>query len=202
MYFASPYAFFPETEEQEEIYQDEIEDGIASCASTQAEIWANEAKSGATGLDPEFVQEIVKMGTKSCSGKGDLTHNDAQTYHNGLCSLPHIVTSSGVFSSTLRLQPRFEKNKAHTYDQKVSQRTHQEKEARRQQKQQQTQLQELKKQQEKEDEEYQKRMQNHQPTSASSSTSFLQTSNSVGEEDVQALVLEFGSGMSKAGMII
>lgn len=83
MYFASTHAFYPTQDEQEDIFQDEIEDGIAACASTQAEIWANEAKTGATGLDAEFVQEIIKMGTKAGHGKGDLTHNDAQTYHNG-----------------------------------------------------------------------------------------------------------------------
>lgn len=103
------------------------------------------------------------------------------------CSFNSDVT--GVFSSTLRLQPRFEKNKAYTYDQKVNQRTEQERLARQQK---QKQLEELKKQQVEEEAEYEKY------ASSDSTNTFL--NNPLTDDcSVSALVIDFGSGMSKAG---
>lgn len=41
MQFASAYVYIPHQEEIEEIFIDEIEDGIASCAQTQAKMYVS-----------------------------------------------------------------------------------------------------------------------------------------------------------------
>lgn len=38
MDFASSFVFVPEVDDVEEIFTDEVEDGIASCAQTQAQM--------------------------------------------------------------------------------------------------------------------------------------------------------------------
>lgn len=109
MNFGSALAYIPTQTETEPIYQDEIEvlihnavlthiqDGIAACASAQAEIWAQEAANNAdTGLDKgmkvhslmtdikEFLREIFRMAEKSEQAHRDTSHHDAQTSHNGV----------------------------------------------------------------------------------------------------------------------
>lgn len=65
--FASPYVFCDITEEKEEIYQDEIEDGLAACAEEQAKLWAEAAKEDPTLANASFVDELKRM-TSSYKG--------------------------------------------------------------------------------------------------------------------------------------
>jgi hypothetical protein len=97
MNFGSTLAFVPLQEETEPIYQDEVEDGIAACASAQAEIWATEAANAETGLDKEFLKEIFHMAEKSAEAHRDTSHHDAQTYHNGLCAFTVALTLRRLF---------------------------------------------------------------------------------------------------------
>jgi len=106
-------------------------------------VWADAAKSGGAAVDQGFVNELVRMGQAAGQsrggtaflllrvlfciclisvcwlGAGNAMHNDSQTSHNG------------VFSSTLRLQPRFEKGKAQMYDQIVKQKQREEEDKRK-----------------------------------------------------------------------
>lgn len=97
MNFGCKYVFLGQAE-PEEIFQDEVEDGIATCAMAQAEIWAEDAAKGeAKDFDQDFVKELLAMGNKPKIGAAAAPKfNDAQTTH------------AGVFSAGLRLQPRFE----------------------------------------------------------------------------------------------
>jgi hypothetical protein len=100
MNFASQYIYFPVSADCdiEEIYYDELEDGLATAAQEQAKLWAEQAVSGnEEGLDKEFVQQLLEMSREKEKQKKQQTiHNDSQSSH------------AGVFSSNMRLQPRFE----------------------------------------------------------------------------------------------
>ena len=61
MDFASSQVFVEVTGEEEQIFQGEVEDGIASCAMEQAHIWAVAAKEGGTSISAQFAQEIMNM---------------------------------------------------------------------------------------------------------------------------------------------
>lgn len=43
---ASPFVYCEVSDEKEEIFKDEVVDGIASCAQEQAAVWAQAAKEG------------------------------------------------------------------------------------------------------------------------------------------------------------
>jgi hypothetical protein len=99
MNFASGLIYYPITSDcdLEEIYEDELEDGLATAAQEQAKLWASQATSGDETLDKEFVQQLLEMSKdKEKNKKQGEIHNDAQATH------------AGVFSSAMRLQPRFE----------------------------------------------------------------------------------------------
>eukprot|EP01127_Copromyxa_protea_P023157 TRINITY_DN8600_c0_g1_i2.p1 TRINITY_DN8600_c0_g1~~TRINITY_DN8600_c0_g1_i2.p1 ORF type:complete len:1155 (-),score=243.02 TRINITY_DN8600_c0_g1_i2:30-3494(-) len=179
MNFGSALAFVPLQVEDEPIYQDEVEDGIAACASAQAGIWAEEAAVNPDqGLDKDFLKELSRMAEKSEKQRGDTSHSDAQTYHNG------------VFSSNLRLQPRFEKDQAQQYDQKVKATTLREKRAIKRKEQQ---LEEIKKRLEEDEKAL------NQAQQIQINNTFPVDRNGGSDADVQPIVLDFGSGMSKAG---
>ena len=201
--FASSYAYIPPSNkmEDEEIYQDEIEDGIASAAVDQAKLWADEALKAASSTEgstannsasrQQFITELIRMGTEvEASRNQNLNHHDA------------INTNNGVFSSTRRLQPRFQKGKQQQYDVIANQNFQKEQEASKQSQERKKQLQEVS---EREYEEYLKT----QPSSDSTSTSIIQPQVTTcsapsstmlgGEDEVQTLVLDHGSGMSKVG---
>eukprot|EP01125_Pyxidicula_operculata_P008162 TRINITY_DN275_c0_g2_i1.p1 TRINITY_DN275_c0_g2~~TRINITY_DN275_c0_g2_i1.p1 ORF type:complete len:1179 (+),score=388.10 TRINITY_DN275_c0_g2_i1:39-3575(+) len=115
MNFGSEFVYLAKEIEEEEIFQDEIDDGIAAAAQEQAKIWAEAAKEEGSLMDPSFVAELMRMGQEQAKARGTTSkkkefHNEAQTDHNG------------VFSSTMRLQPRFEKGGAQKYDAVVKQR--------------------------------------------------------------------------------
>lgn len=111
MNFGSQWIYIPQHPEQEEIFPDEIEDGLASSAKAQATIWAEAASTGETHFDQEFLQTLVSMGKEvSVKGKrGGESHHDAIGYQNG------------VFSSARRLQPRFQ-GKEKTFDELAAKR--------------------------------------------------------------------------------
>ena len=88
-------------EQLEEIYKDEIEDGIANCAEEQAAIWAEGAKEDENAESKKFVEELLKM-TK-----------EIKAQKNG------VVRSGGLGCKT-RLQPRFQKGNQYKFDQVVA----------------------------------------------------------------------------------
>jgi hypothetical protein len=99
MNFASQFIYYPVSADcdNEEIYYDELEDGLATAAQDQAKLWAEQAVSGnEEGLDKEFVQQLLEMSKEREKQKQATIHNDSQATH------------AGVFSSAMRLQPRFE----------------------------------------------------------------------------------------------
>eukprot|EP01124_Arcella_intermedia_P007815 TRINITY_DN1483_c1_g1_i2.p1 TRINITY_DN1483_c1_g1~~TRINITY_DN1483_c1_g1_i2.p1 ORF type:complete len:472 (-),score=108.89 TRINITY_DN1483_c1_g1_i2:21-1265(-) len=155
-------------------------------------------------MSAEFLTELIRMGQEHEKKNKKEFHNDAQTDH------------LGVFSSTLRLQPRFEKGKAQKYDQLVKQRVNDEKEAISKRDQE---LKALAKQREEEEIALlarleKERQQQQKPTATqvvqtvaaptiSAPTTQISaptpTPSIVIPDDVQALVIENSSGMIKAG---
>eukprot|EP01113_Clastostelium_recurvatum_P010241 TRINITY_DN1504_c0_g1_i4.p1 TRINITY_DN1504_c0_g1~~TRINITY_DN1504_c0_g1_i4.p1 ORF type:complete len:204 (-),score=55.09 TRINITY_DN1504_c0_g1_i4:66-677(-) len=92
--------------ETEEIYQDEVDDGIASCAEEQAKIWAQEAQDDQEGTNSrEFNQRLVNLLAAYKGGSG---------------------ARQGALGTQTRLQPRFQKGKVSQYDQIVNQRLQEE----------------------------------------------------------------------------
>lgn len=110
----------------------------------QAQAWVEAAAEDPDkdSFDPEFLREIEKMGREAQKNKGqsfiviecflsffssfrlvyskytgDVSQNDASTTHNG------------VFSSALRLQPRYQQGASATYDKVVQQQVRAEKRA-------------------------------------------------------------------------
>lgn len=96
---------------------------------------------------------------------------------------------SGVFSSNLRLQPRFEKDKAKQYDQKVKATTMNEKKALKQKQQQ---LEEIKKRLAEEEE-----MLSHARDIQINNTFPVNLPDN--GEEIPSIVIDTGSGMCKAG---
>ena len=50
--------------QEEDIYQDEVEDGIANCAEEQAQVWAQAALEEENSESKPFIQELLKMTQK------------------------------------------------------------------------------------------------------------------------------------------
>ena len=61
MEFGSKYLFLDISKETEEIYQDEIEDGLASCAQEQAEIWEVAAEEQENQKFRDFVRNLRSL---------------------------------------------------------------------------------------------------------------------------------------------
>eukprot|EP01105_Mastigella_eilhardi_P018376 TRINITY_DN4244_c0_g1_i1.p1 TRINITY_DN4244_c0_g1~~TRINITY_DN4244_c0_g1_i1.p1 ORF type:complete len:1146 (+),score=215.48 TRINITY_DN4244_c0_g1_i1:73-3510(+) len=93
--FASACAYVDVSGETEDIYQDDIDDGIATCAEEQAKIWAQAAKE--QGADPMFVRELLRYVGAGASAR------------------------KGALGTQTRLQPRFQKGKQEHFDQAVKQ---------------------------------------------------------------------------------
>jgi hypothetical protein len=87
MQFASQFVLVDIEDEQEEIFKDEIEDGIANNADEQATVWAKEAQENpeTSTISGEFLTELTQM-TKAAKNQ-----------------------RSGAFGTKTRLQPRFQK---------------------------------------------------------------------------------------------
>ena len=60
------------------------------------QIWVDAAQKKDSGLDKAFVDELLRMGVQKKAVKGTAMHSDAKATH------------LGVFSSTRRLQPRYQ----------------------------------------------------------------------------------------------
>jgi len=163
------------------IFLDEIEDGLSSGAQQQAKIWADAAKD-IEGFDKEFLNEIIRMGQEQTQARhnANMNHNDAE------------ATNYGVFSSTRRLQPRFQKGKAAKYDAVSKQRTKEEvtKKKEREQKT----LDATKRQ----NEEFDRIAGNKQFSTQERSLGEMYGAQSLGDE-VQTLVVDNGSWFVKAG---
>ena len=104
MEFASKNVLFDPHQEQEEIYKDEVEDGIANNADEQAKVWQQEAKENpeSSTISADFLRELNQM------------TNDSKKKR------------SGAFGTQTRLQPRFQKGKQQQFDKLVNNRVQQE----------------------------------------------------------------------------
>eukprot|EP01122_Echinamoeba_exundans_P003751 TRINITY_DN13818_c0_g1_i1.p1 TRINITY_DN13818_c0_g1~~TRINITY_DN13818_c0_g1_i1.p1 ORF type:complete len:150 (+),score=37.38 TRINITY_DN13818_c0_g1_i1:257-706(+) len=125
MEFGSELVFVGSSE-TEEIFEDEIVDGIASCAREQAQAWADIAKENSEssgglppGIDQKFIDEIKRMATTASRLRSAPLRHDGQT------------DVYGVFSSTRRVQPRYQdRSKAQQFDHVARERARVEMEAR------------------------------------------------------------------------
>lgn len=61
MDFGSAHILFDPFSASEDIYQDEIEDGIAACAEQQAKIWAMAAKEATQNQDQDTDSKSAKF---------------------------------------------------------------------------------------------------------------------------------------------
>jgi len=95
MDFGSKAFFVAGAPETEDIYEDEVKDGIANCAKEQAEAWAQEAQETGGDGASEFVGRLLAL-TGSLKSKRS--------------------TRAGALGTTSRLQPRFQKGASASYD--------------------------------------------------------------------------------------
>jgi hypothetical protein len=154
--------------ETEDIYADEVEDGIAAGAQEQAKLWAEAAKEEGREGD-SFVTELTRL------------TDGYKTARDG--------ARAGALGTTTRLQPRFQKGKQQQFDAVVASRTAAEMAALAQQA---------------------RRMQELTMATAHDPSVPQRPMPLVPKEfegmgrwadgaDVQALVIDIGSGMTKAG---
>ena len=99
MDFASSVIFADIHNEKEQVYTDEVNDGIAHAAKEQAEVWAIEAEE--QGSDTGFVRDLVSLTSKYISARAGQQR-------------------AGELGTKSRLQPRYQKGKALEYDRVVS----------------------------------------------------------------------------------
>eukprot|EP00621_Florenciella_sp_RCC1693_P013197 CAMPEP_0182552972 /NCGR_PEP_ID=MMETSP1323-20130603/49239_1 /TAXON_ID=236787 /ORGANISM="Florenciella parvula, Strain RCC1693" /LENGTH=652 /DNA_ID=CAMNT_0024764685 /DNA_START=49 /DNA_END=2007 /DNA_ORIENTATION=+ len=104
--FAAPVALF-NANEQEDIYQDEVADGLANCAEEAAAAWAREAKEQ-DRKDP-FIGKLLAL-TRACAGNREDKKAKPQ----------------GAMGASTRVQPRFQDGKTQQYDQLANERGTQE----------------------------------------------------------------------------
>lgn len=103
MQFASSFVLANDAS-TEDIYKEEVDDGVANTAEEQAKVWAMEAQE--QGTDSEFVRRL--LGTiKSCQASKD-------------------GKRQGAMGTTTRIQPALQKGKQGTFDSAVRQQTQQE----------------------------------------------------------------------------
>mmetsp|Transcript_28567 Transcript_28567/g.53091 ORF Transcript_28567/g.53091 Transcript_28567/m.53091 type:complete len:568 (-) Transcript_28567:1-1704(-) len=107
---ASPFAFANIDADPEEIYSDEIQDGIANCAEEQAQVWAKEAEEqraycsedgDGVGAKGDFVRSLLEL---------------TKTYANKHDAEGPAGTRQGAMGTKSRLQPRYQKGKTAHYD--------------------------------------------------------------------------------------
>mmetsp|Transcript_133412 Transcript_133412/g.426492 ORF Transcript_133412/g.426492 Transcript_133412/m.426492 type:complete len:1270 (+) Transcript_133412:62-3871(+) len=96
MEFGSDVLFVSTVQETEDIYEDEVNDGIANCAKEQAEAWAQEAEETGAGAS-QFIGRLLKL-------TGSLKDKRV------------AATRAGAMGTTSRLQPRFNKGMSSRYD--------------------------------------------------------------------------------------
>jgi len=96
MEFGSRVLLASAAREMEDIYEDEVNDGIANCAKEQAEAWAQEAaETGANAS--EFIGRLLQL-------TGSLKDKRV------------AATRAGAMGTKSRLQPRFQKGMSSRYD--------------------------------------------------------------------------------------
>ena len=103
---ASQFAFAHIDEEQEEIYSEEIQDGIANCAEEQAQVWAKEAEEQQAYSDDcsnaDFVKNLLQLTKKFVNKR-----------NTGAAA---SASRQGAMGTKSRLQPRYQKGKTAQYD--------------------------------------------------------------------------------------
>eukprot|EP01126_Amoeba_proteus_P015317 TRINITY_DN16886_c0_g3_i2.p1 TRINITY_DN16886_c0_g3~~TRINITY_DN16886_c0_g3_i2.p1 ORF type:complete len:228 (+),score=26.21 TRINITY_DN16886_c0_g3_i2:98-781(+) len=121
MEFGCSYIYVPSQHASEDIFKDEIEDGIAASAQEQAKIWAAEvaARQGdISATDTTFYLQLAQLAAASYNS--DASSRDANTHE----AINHNL---GAFSTTRRLQPRFQKGRTEEFDKRVADRIKEEK---------------------------------------------------------------------------
>jgi actin-related protein len=110
VFFGSAYLLIEQQEEHEQIYAEDLADGIASCAKEQAEVWKLELdESNAAATEEEKTMEerdfdvAMRLLVKACLQE----HRKSDR--------------RGAFGTTSRLQPRFKTGAATKFDEKVRQ---------------------------------------------------------------------------------
>ena len=99
---ASNTILFPFYPQPEDIYKDEVADGIANCADEQAQVWAQAANEEENSGAKDFIQELLQMTKKYKDEKAGIR--------------------SGALGCKTRLQPRFQSGKKAEFDRLVNQR--------------------------------------------------------------------------------
>jgi len=106
MEFGSAILLATTLKETEDIYEDEVNDGIANCAKEQAEAWAQEAAETGAGQS-EFIKRLLGL-------------------TGGLKDKRVAATRAGAMGTKSRLQPRYQKGMSAKYDAVVRERAGQE----------------------------------------------------------------------------
>ena len=174
---ASNTIYLPINKETEEIYKDEISDGIANCAEEQAQAWAEAAKDkdNANCESLAFVEELLNMTRKYKAERAGK------------------VRAAGIGCKT-RLQPRFQKGQQQKFDRVVNERIKSDYEAIRLTNMERASRSVL----------YKSMMGNIQSSyipdeKTCGNCLFSKNSNAINDEDINCLVLKTGSGMVSAG---
>lgn len=95
MEFAANKIFIELDNETEEIYSDEVTDGVANAAEEQCQVWALEAKEQKS--DSKFVEELLKLAVKLAGKRvGE--------------------SRSGAMGTQTRVQPAHQKGKKAVFD--------------------------------------------------------------------------------------
>ena len=176
MNFGSEYVLVDLVEETEEIYQDEVEDGIAAGAAEQARLWALAAAESRDGVEKsqEFINELVAMTT---------------SYDN------QKKTRAGGMGTTTRLQPRYQKGKQQQFDQHVQQMVNEQMKVSHQK--QQATRQKISTQ----NDEFERQIASMglKTEVDNSETTFNINNNNNEDGEYHSIMIDIGSGMSKAG---
>lgn len=114
---ASQFAYADIDFEYEEIYSDEIEDGIANGAEEQAQVWAKEAEE----------QQAYSIGSNKQDFVNNLLRITKKYVERRNANAPAATVRQGAMGSKSRLQPRYQKGKTAQYDYVANQRARAEK---------------------------------------------------------------------------
>jgi actin beta/gamma 1 len=108
---ASRKALASGVEETEDIFLDEVQDGIASGAAEQAAVWEEAARESQDPATAAFVTEILAM-TRTCA--------EARAAAAAAAAGP--AKRAGAMGTTTRMQPRYQRGKQQAYDAVVDRR--------------------------------------------------------------------------------
>jgi len=118
MEFGSAQIFYDVLSEKEDIFKEEVEDGIANLAEEQAAVWAQEVQEQKKTCSPQRVQFVQRLLTLT---KKVQQHAQAQV--KARSAVGNSSARAGAMGTKSRLQPRFVKGNSAKYDRVVRERT-------------------------------------------------------------------------------